>query len=373
VILGSDFLYEHGAVMDFLTENIRTAKDGETKCYKFQEDDAGRFKRERGTNSVLYNNSEEAHFNHIQLQETGEIRELGFNASTAANRDVENSHKETINTGKVRDKETPRINDVLVFSTGGKKYPSSSNCDEENESLNGRTTPEYLSIVDEDDDNDKDYDDDNGYYDAPVGCMIRKEGNNTNQPFDLIDNRSASTQTISDLTQRIDALLPLQQTKLAELLDIYKGSLTTKPGSCNAFEYHFVLTSRTPVSGYARSLPFLLRPVVRAQLNQMIQDGITEACSPYVNPLTIVPRPNKKPRVCVDARKIKEITVLILNGHHQCKNFYNVGFEVFTAVSMKIAVFWVVAPCSLVEVECYNPEDSKLSTSTTVPWRTIHV
>jgi hypothetical protein len=28
----------------------------------------------------------------------------------------------------------------------------------------------------------------------------------------------------------------------------------------------------------------------------------------------------------------------------------NVGFEVLTAVSMKIAVFWVVAPCSLVEV-----------------------
>jgi hypothetical protein len=26
------------------------------------------------------------------------------------------------------------------------------------------------------------------------------------------------------------------------------------------------------------------------------------------------------------------------------------GFEVLTAVSMKIAVFWVVAPCSLVEV-----------------------
>jgi hypothetical protein len=27
-----------------------------------------------------------------------------------------------------------------------------------------------------------------------------------------------------------------------------------------------------------------------------------------------------------------------------------VGFEVLTAVSTKMAVFWVVAPCSLVEV-----------------------
>jgi hypothetical protein len=31
-------------------------------------------------------------------------------------------------------------------------------------------------------------------------------------------------------------------------------------------------------------------------------------------------------------------------------NKFIVGFEVLTAVSMKMAVFWVVAPCSLVEV-----------------------
>jgi hypothetical protein len=48
-----------------------------------------------------------------------------------------------------------------------------------------------------------------------------------------------------------------------------------------------------------------------------------------------------------------------------------VGFEVYTAVSTKMSVFWVIAPCSLVEVyqsfrgTCYlhyqgNPEDSHL-------------
>jgi hypothetical protein len=42
-----------------------------------------------------------------------------------------------------------------------------------------------------------------------------------------------------------------------------------------------------------------------------------------------------------------------------------VGFEVLTAVSIKMAVFWVVAPCSLVfyqTTRCYNPEDSHLHT-----------
>jgi hypothetical protein len=34
---------------------------------------------------------------------------------------------------------------------------------------------------------------------------------------------------------------------------------------------------------------------------------------------------------------------------------WEVGFEVLTVVSMKMAVFWVVAPCSLVKVyQCFR-------------------
>jgi hypothetical protein len=45
---------------------------------------------------------------------------------------------------------------------------------------------------------------------------------------------------------------------------------------------------------------------------------------------------------------------MILPESDRPRSFYNhtkylVGFEVFTAVSMKMAVFWVVAPYSLVE------------------------
>jgi hypothetical protein len=37
------------------------------------------------------------------------------------------------------------------------------------------------------------------------------------------------------------------------------------------------------------------------------------------------------------------------------KHYYFVGFEVLTAVSKKMAVFWVVASCSLVEVyQCFR-------------------
>jgi hypothetical protein len=35
---------------------------------------------------------------------------------------------------------------------------------------------------------------------------------------------------------------------------------------------------------------------------------------------------------------------------------YEVGFQALTAASMKMAVFWVAAPCSLVEV-IHRPDD----------------
>jgi hypothetical protein len=47
---------------------------------------------------------------------------------------------------------------------------------------------------------------------------------------------------------------------------------------------------------------------------------------------------------CIIYTQVKNINC------HLCSYYYFlVGFEVLTAVSMKIAVFWVVAPCSLVE------------------------
>jgi hypothetical protein len=52
----------------------------------------------------------------------------------------------------------------------------------------------------------------------------------------------------------------------------------------------------------------------------------------------------------------------------QSTTLSKVGFEVLTAVGTKMAVFWVIAPCSLEEVNFYqttrrcNPEDSHVTT-----------
>jgi hypothetical protein len=42
--------------------------------------------------------------------------------------------------------------------------------------------------------------------------------------------------------------------------------------------------------------------------------------------------------------------VTFVNEQKAIISIIKVGFEVLTAVGMKMAIFWVVAPCSLVEV-----------------------
>jgi hypothetical protein len=49
---------------------------------------------------------------------------------------------------------------------------------------------------------------------------------------------------------------------------------------------------------------------VREQIAQMVDDDISEVSnSPILNPLTVVYREGKKPRICVDARKVNQFTV----------------------------------------------------------------
>jgi hypothetical protein len=74
--------------------------------------------------------------------------------------------------------------------------------------------------------------------------------------------------------------------------------------------------------------------------------------------LDILPSSDKKNQIVILLKyrrwtKSKQAILLIFAHHRQNPSDSSicniVGFEVFMAVSMKMAVFWVVAPCSLVE------------------------
>jgi hypothetical protein len=74
------------------------------------------------------------------------------------------------------------------------------------------------------------------------------------------------------------------------------------------YEYKFNITDTTPIIGYSRPVPYSARAGVRKQIEQLMEDGILELSdSSFINPLTIVHRGNKEPRICIDARRVNNV------------------------------------------------------------------
>jgi hypothetical protein len=97
----------------------------------------------------------------------------------------------------------------------------------------------------------------------------------------------------------------MQQVELLQILLKYKDSFSSRPGKCKDFEYSFDVDNRQAIVGTSRLIPFKLHHEVREQIQQLLTDGIIEhSNSSYINPLTIVPRPGKAPRICLDARRV---------------------------------------------------------------------
>jgi hypothetical protein len=72
----------------------------------------------------------------------------------------------------------------------------------------------------------------------------------------------------------------------------------------------FQLSNAKPIVGFSRVIPFNIRQVVREQIRQIIEDDIIEISdSPLINPLTVVYKEGKKVRLCIDARKINQVTI----------------------------------------------------------------
>jgi hypothetical protein len=111
----------------------------------------------------------------------------------------------------------------------------------------------------------------------------------------------------TDLNCLIERNTNLDDTQKIELFNAlvrYLSFMSAKPGKCNLLKYKFQVETNRPIMGYSRPIPFAIRPAVREQIAQMIDDDILEISnSSFLNPLTIVDREDKKPRICVHARR----------------------------------------------------------------------
>jgi hypothetical protein len=79
----------------------------------------------------------------------------------------------------------------------------------------------------------------------------------------------------------------------------HKPHLTKRPWKCNGFVYHFNIVGRLPESASSKTIQFAVCDDVRAQIQDMLIDGILEeSYSYYVNPLNLVLREHKPLRIC---------------------------------------------------------------------------
>jgi hypothetical protein len=133
---------------------------------------------------------------------------------------------------------------------------------------------------------------------------------NTYQITRVKESRNMTQNQLYDMVRGNENLNQYEKKCLFNVLRTYLQNMTTKPGKCNLFQYKFQVKTDKAIVGYSRLIPFSERPAVREQIEQMINDEVLELSdSQFLNPLTIVQRENKKPRICVDARKINQVTI----------------------------------------------------------------
>jgi len=125
---------------------------------------------------------------------------------------------------------------------------------------------------------------------------------------DLKDPRQVSDVDLEKSVMSNNNLEMQKKEKLIEVLLRYTEFLTNRHGKCKVYEYKFNITDTTPITGHSRPVPYSARPGVRKQIEQMMEAGILESFdSSYINPLTIVYRENKEPRICIDARRVNNV------------------------------------------------------------------
>jgi hypothetical protein len=129
----------------------------------------------------------------------------------------------------------------------------------------------------------------------------------TLEPMDPRSLRKADLACLVEQNENIDEA---QRERLFEVLVKHLKNMTARPEKCKLFNYKFQVETGHPIVGYSRPIPLSVRPGVKEQITQMVSDDILEISnSPFLNPLTIVTREGKKPRMCVDARKINQCTI----------------------------------------------------------------
>lgn len=123
---------------------------------------------------------------------------------------------------------------------------------------------------------------------------------------------------INKINKKLEEIDGVDETYVMQLRSILLKNqqvFSSKPGRIRGYEHHFSVTDDTPYMQKGWPVPLAYQEAVRREIEQMIDYGIIErANTPYINPLVPVIKKNKSVRLCLDARRINNVTVPDYDG-----------------------------------------------------------
>ena len=80
-------------------------------------------------------------------------------------------------------------------------------------------------------------------------------------------------------------------------------------GKCNTVKHDIKLSDYSPIRQKYRRIPPNMFEAVKSELKKMKESGvIRHSMSPWASPVTVVVKPDGSPRICLDLRKVNELT-----------------------------------------------------------------
>ncbi|XP_043212021.1 uncharacterized protein LOC122376289 [Amphibalanus amphitrite] len=96
-----------------------------------------------------------------------------------------------------------------------------------------------------------------------------------------------------------------------EVIKTYHAVFSDKPGRTKLIEHRIEVTSPQPIRCKPYPLPYSMRESLREDIRNMLDMGvIRQSRSPYAAPVVLVRKKDGSNRVCVDYRKLNQVTIV---------------------------------------------------------------
>ena len=101
-----------------------------------------------------------------------------------------------------------------------------------------------------------------------------------------------------------------QEENVWQVLGAYDSVFTDVPGEFNVIQHQITLTHSTPIRSKPYPLPYAIRENRKTEIQEMLDLGIIRTSAlPYATPIVIVRKKDGSNRICVDYRKLNNVTV----------------------------------------------------------------